>query len=101
MRQNIEKVQKFFGRQEWMDNAEIDLENKKLEQIEKDAEFFWRCRKVEYQKAKTALANGSRNNFIDADGLTGIHLSAHLSAGYGKKSLEVLDIIWKQVRLIL
>ena len=34
---------KTFGRLKWIDEAENDPKNKSGEQLEKDAQFWWRC----------------------------------------------------------
>ena len=71
--ENIEINEKYFGRIKWMEKAENDLKNKTDEQIEKDAEVWWRCYKYEWGKAEEVIRKGGRNNFVDGKGITGIH----------------------------
>ena len=52
------------------------MKNKTEEQIEKDAEVYWRCRKGEWVKLEEIIQNGGRNYFVSESRWTGIHYSA-------------------------
>ena len=96
---NIKRVEKYFGRKKWMDEAENDLKTKTEEQILKDAEFYWRCEKENWPKAKEAWRKGAKNYFVREDGRTGIHYAIFWGETELAKSYIARVIAHKSLKL--
>ena len=83
------KLESSFGPENWIEIWDKPKRRKDLNQVLKDAALWSVCADGKWELAAEWIDRGARNNFIDRDGMTALHVAAF--KGSSKIVQKILD----------
>ena len=89
------KLESSFGPENWIEIWDKPKRRKDLNQVLKDAALWSVCADGKWELAAEWIDRGARNNFIDRDGRTALHIAA--LKGSSKIVQKILDRFQKEI----